>query len=598
MMETQAQTRIVTSNTIHGNSDNSSISNDGRYIVFESYSDYNDLFFPNITDYNTNIFIRDLYRDTINLISKNSISNKSNGDSRNADVSGDGRYVVFESDANNLINNDSLEDNGGYKDIFLWNLDTKTNQRINLAYNGFQANSSSYNPKISDNGRYVIFESDASNLVRRDSNYDRDIFIRDLVDNTTKKVSLTADNYQSNSDSYNANISANGHYVVFESDADNLVEDDTNYDRDIFIRDLVDNTTKRVSLGNDGSESNYNSYNPDVSIDGRYVVFESYADNLVADDTNDSRDIFVRDLFAHTTKRVSVSNDIFGTQGNSGSYNPSISADGRYVVFESYADNLVSGDTNNSKDIFVRDLIANTTERISRTNNPEDSQANNDSYNASISVDGHYVVFESYASNLTIDDKDDYSYSKDIFVRDLGVDFSDSIASEEHKMLLTDVHRFYEYERGFHLYTSDFNEIDYIKRKRSIGELAYNYEAEKYQVLADNKDMLTGEEIEEVVPVYRFFNTDTGSHLYTMNEVEKNYIQDELGNYNFEGIKYYAFESEPENMNTIPVYRMLNTQSGSHLFSSDLNEINHIKQNHYHFAMENNGNAAFYVFEL
>ena len=595
-METQSQTKLVTFNTKNGDSVNPSLSNNGRYIVFESYSDYDDLFLLNKTNYNTNIFIRDLDRDTVNLISKSSINNESNGDSKNADISSNGRYIVFESDANNLIDNDSLEDNGGYNDIFLWDLETKTNQRINLAYNGFQANSSSYNPKISDNGRYVVFESNASNLVRYDSNYNRDIFVRDLVNGTTKKVSLTADNYQSNSDSYNANISANGHYIVFESNADNLVADDTNYDRDIFIRDFVDNTIKRVSIGNDGSESNYNSYNPDVSIDGRYVVFESYADNLVSDDTNNSRDIFVRDLFTHTTKRVSVSNDIFGTQGNSGSYNPSISADGRYVIFESYADNLVSGDTNNSKDIFVRDLIANTTKRISLTNDPEDLQGNNDSYNSSISVDGRYVVFNSNANNLTIEDNDDYS--NDIFIRDLGTDFFDSIVNNEHKMLLTDVHRFYEYEKGFHLYTSDFNEIDDIKRKRSIGELAYNYEAEKYQVLADNKDMLSGEKIEGVEPVYRFFNTETGAHLYTMNENEKNYIQGELDNYSFEGIKYYAFESDPENIDTIPVYRMLNTQSGAHLFSSDLNEISYIKQNQPHFAMENNGNAAFHVFEL
>jgi hypothetical protein len=163
---------------------------------------------------------------------------------------------------------------------------------------------------------------------------------------------------------------------------------------------------------------------------------------------------------------------------------------------------------------------------------------------------------------------------------------------------LVSVHRFYQYEKGFHLYTSDQNEINYVKEKSNIGELYYNYEAEKYQVLADDKDTVTGEQIEGVEPIYRFFNTQTGAHLYTMDENEKGYIQGNLDNYSFEGIKYYAFESEPENLETIPVYRMLNTSSGAHLFSSDSNEISYIEENLPNFVMENNGNAAFHVFEL
>ena len=169
---------------------------------------------------------------------------------------------------------------------------------------------------------------------------------------------------------------------------------------------------------------------------------------------------------------------------------------------------------------------------------------------------------------------------------------------EQPQLALADVHRFYQYEKGFHLYTADTNEIAVIKDKSSSGELKYNYESEKYKVLAENKDTVTGKEIEGVEPIYRFFNTQTGAHLYTMDENEKSYIQGNLANYSFEGIKYYAFESEPENMNTIPVYRMLNTSSGAHLFSSDSNEIAYIEKNLSHFSMENNGNAAFHVFEL
>ena len=166
------------------------------------------------------------------------------------------------------------------------------------------------------------------------------------------------------------------------------------------------------------------------------------------------------------------------------------------------------------------------------------------------------------------------------------------------QMLLTEVHRFYQHEKGFHLYTSDTNEIGYIKERSSMGEMSYRYESEKYKVLADDKDTITGEEIVEVAPIYRFFNNETGAHIYTMDENEKNYIKNNLDNYSFEGIKYYAFKSEPENIDTIGVYRMLNTQSGAHLFSTDLNEIGYIQENMTHFSMENNGNPAFHVFEL
>ena len=170
--------------------------------------------------------------------------------------------------------------------------------------------------------------------------------------------------------------------------------------------------------------------------------------------------------------------------------------------------------------------------------------------------------------------------------------------NDKPRMLMTDVHRFYQYEKGFHLYTADTNEIGYIKEESEAGKMSYSYEAEKYTVLANDTDMVTGEKIEGVEPIYRSFNTDTGAHLYTMDENEKDHIQGNLDNYAFEGIKYYAFESQPQDMDTIPVYRMLNTQSGAHLFTVDQNEIDYIQQTQPHFAMENSGNAAFHVLEL
>ena len=161
-----------------------------------------------------------------------------------------------------------------------------------------------------------------------------------------------------------------------------------------------------------------------------------------------------------------------------------------------------------------------------------------------------------------------------------------------------DVSRFYQYEKGFHLYTSDRKEIDYVKQKSAAGELAYKYEAEKFSVLANDKDSFTGATLAGVKPVYRFFNTSNGAHLYTAEEKEKSYIQNNLSNYSFEGIKYYAFESAPVGIETIPVFRLLNTTSGSHLYTIDSKELNFIQDNLPNFTLENNGEAVYHVFEL
>jgi peroxidase len=163
---------------------------------------------------------------------------------------------------------------------------------------------------------------------------------------------------------------------------------------------------------------------------------------------------------------------------------------------------------------------------------------------------------------------------------------------------LAKVHRFYQYQKGCHLYTSDQTEIEDIQAKSQTGELAYNDEAEKFNILTSDKDALTGASIAGVEEVYRFFNSQTGAHLYTMDEVEKEYIEDNLSNYTNEGIKFYAFEEAPENIETVPVFRMLNSQSGSHLFTTDQTEIDYIQENLPNFSPEGNNGVAYYVVEL
>jgi len=169
----------------------------------------------------------------------------------------------------------------------------------------------------------------------------------------TTRVSVASDGGQGNGDSRYSSISADGRYVAFRSWASNLVGGDTNSEQDIFVHDRQTGQTTRVSVASDGGQGNYDSQYPSISADGRYVAFDSWASNLVGGDTNGGPDVFVHDRQTGQTARVSVASD--GGQGNDGSYWPSISADGRYVAFYSWASNLVGGDTNGCCDIFVHD---------------------------------------------------------------------------------------------------------------------------------------------------------------------------------------------------------------------------------------------------
>ena len=172
------------------------------------------------------------------------------------------------------------------------------------------------------------------------------------------------------------------------------------------------------------------------------------------------------------------------------------------------------------------------------------------------------------------------------------------ITPGEANLALTDVHRFFQYNRGFHFYTSDANEISVIREQGEAGTLPYSYEAEQFTVLEEARDTVTGAIIAGAKPVYRFFNTATGSHLYTMDENERGFITENLDNYNFEGINYYAFEEKPEDIETVPVFRLLNGISGSHLFTIDQNEVDFIRENLSHFSVEGDSGIAYHVFEL
>ena len=277
----------------------------------------------------------------------------------------------------------------------------QTTTRVSVATGGGQANSYSHTPVLSADGRYVAFESEATNLVAGDTNGFSDVFVHDRVTGVTERVSLGASGVQGNAESFGASISADGRYVLFDSAASNLIPFDTNNTVDVFVRDRQTATTIRVSVGTwltpAGVQGNNAAKEGVISGNGRYVAFTSYASNMVTDDTNGVGDVFLRDLQTGQTVRVSVSSA--GAQTTTGhSTAPVISSDGQTVTFESLSTNLVGGDTNGKADIFVRDVAAGKTTRVSV--GPGGVQGNAPSTAASISGDGRFVVFESAATTF------------------------------------------------------------------------------------------------------------------------------------------------------------------------------------------------------
>ncbi|MBX3084951.1 MAG: S8 family serine peptidase [Anaerolineae bacterium] len=337
---------------------------------------------------------------------------QANDASANAVISANGRYVAFESAASNIVAGDT----NNVRDIFVRDLQTNLTTRVSVATNGAQANGESVGASLSADGRYVTFLSTATNLADFDFNGAGDVFVHDMLTGQTNCVSVNLLGIPGNGGSSYATISGDGHFVAFNSSASDLISPpDMNSQRDIYVRNLWTGQTKLVSVAYDGGLANYLSEYVTISADGRYIAFESSASNIVSGDTNNAADVFLRDTIAEQTVRVSVASD--GSQGNSysggGLHQNSISADGRFIAFPSAASNLVSGDTNGATDIFLHDAVTGATERISVAS--DGSQGNSDSVTPFLTQDGHYVAFESAANNLVSGDTNNYF---DIFVHD------------------------------------------------------------------------------------------------------------------------------------------------------------------------------------
>ncbi|NQU50583.1 MAG: PD40 domain-containing protein [Planctomycetes bacterium] len=381
----------------------SSISADGKVVAFQSNA-------TNLTAGDSNavhdIYLRDLAAGTTDLISVNQAGFAGNGISDFPAISASAGRVAFLSEASDLIS----ADGNAYADIFVRDRQLQQTIRVSLSSAGSEANGPSYSPAISANGRFVAFVSLSDNLVPADVNGSADVFVHDLQNQETRLVSVGVGGAPANGASFTPSISGDGRYLAFRSAANNLTANDNNGQHDIFLHDLFLGTTEIVSLTATGLPANHRSDYPSLSADGTRVAFRSTATNLVPGDTNQINDIFVRDRRLQTTRRVNVRNN--GQQANAESFDPAISADGRYVVFRSGASNLVRGDSNQLYDVFCHDLSSSLTERISVGGHQQ--QGNGESWYPSISADGTAIAFKSYSTNLGVPDLNQHS---DIYLR-------------------------------------------------------------------------------------------------------------------------------------------------------------------------------------
>jgi Tol biopolymer transport system component len=388
-----------------------SITADGRFVAFESVATN---LVPGDTNGASDVFVREVATGVTTLVSRAYNGTQGNSDSLAPSISANGRFVVFESSATNLVPGDTNQ----ATDIFMRDRWTGQTTRMSVSASGAEAQERSFGGLISGDGRVVVFVSAARNLVPDDTNFVQDIFVRDRLAGTTTRASVPSHVGQSDNDSFQPSISGDGRFVAFASIAANLVPGDTNGITDVFVHDRRNRTTERASLTSTGAQAQTFGSEPEISADGRFVAFQANTGGLVPGDTNGKADVYVRDRRKKTTTRVSLSST--GAQGDDASTISSISANGRFVVFESVATNLVPGDTNGVSDVFLRDRWAHKTRRVSIS--AGGAQGNRPSFilpsSGAVSADGRRVAFASHATNLV---PGDTNGARDVFVRQVRV---------------------------------------------------------------------------------------------------------------------------------------------------------------------------------
>ncbi len=394
---------------IFGDSDQLSVSGDGRFVAFRSSGA--DLV-ENDTNGVADVFVRDRYTGIVERVSVSSFGVEADAESMEPHLSYDGRYVAFSSEANNLVTDIAP---GGSKDIFLRDRLQRTTRLVTVSNLAGPTNGDCHRPRVSSDGRYVSFEGTATNLVPGMNTTHYQVFRRDML-GVTALVSANLSGSQGLGFSWNGSISGDGRYIFFISSVSNLVVGDTNGQTDAFWRDMLTGSTRRVSVSSSGAQGTSSTFvGGSMSRDGRWVAFASNSPNLAPGEFAAGYDIFLHDTQSAQTFRISLNSA--GASADQNSYEPAVSDDGRFVAFQSFSTNLDPLDTDLQSDVFLRDRALGTTKLVSRS---ASAGTDNDSYAASISADGDVVGFFSASTDLVLGDT---NQRLDAFVRDLGRDY-------------------------------------------------------------------------------------------------------------------------------------------------------------------------------
>ena len=351
------------------------------------------------------VFVLDRVTGITTLVSRGIAGLPGNEGSNRPSISADGRFVVFDTEAANLVPGDTDKN----EDVVLWDRNTGELTLVSASYSGLPSDNYAARASISADGRSVVFDSAATNLVPGDSNGYPDVFIWDRGTGQNTLVSQGFGGAVTDGQARHASISANGDYVAFDAGASNLVADDSDDLINVFLWNRAADTITLISRTSTGAA--IDGYRPSISGDGRFIAFETGSNDVTIDDARNHGDVFLRDRAMGTTSLVSRG---MNEPSAGESALPAVSGDGRYVTFISNAWNLVPGDTNAAYDAFVWDRLTNTTKIASRR--PDGTPAEWGIQTAtpwtayvewlapSVSADGQFVVFHSMSSNLVLDD--------------------------------------------------------------------------------------------------------------------------------------------------------------------------------------------------
>lgn len=375
------------------------ISGNGNFVTFQTSATN---FFANTVASTTNVVLYNRKTKALTLVSKGLDGNPGNLGSTSADISKTGRFVIFTSNASNLVAGDT----NGRLDAFIFDRTEDSITRISKSFSGGELNGASYAAGISPNGRYVTWLTYASNVSDSDTDTFGDVYLYDRLSDSSELISVSSDEEKGNDESYvgNSTVSNSGRFVVFSSSASNLVlpRINTSTNRTVYLRDRTEGTTQVVSLDSSNTEAIGDAVKPSISADGRVVGFGSEA-NITPTDSNSVADAFLRKIRSGKTSLMTRGRS--GQQGNQGGSYRHMDEFGNYVSFSSESTNLTKISSNNKEQVYLKKSKGRSVELLSV--NKSGVAGNEDSVWPMISSDARWATFFSGATNLVENDSND-----------------------------------------------------------------------------------------------------------------------------------------------------------------------------------------------